>query len=154
VAPEAGLSCCQPHLGRWHNSRSGAGDAVFLSGKSVEGRSDCGHFGPADWGTCVRIRCQTILALNAPAIRSVGEAIWPRLLHREACPSWASGELGVRPLLWGGPRARRESAWVYCSCPRLGSSEARSRPLSGRSLDLNRVHQSLRLALMVITSRV
>jgi hypothetical protein len=48
VAPEAGLSCCQPHPGEWHNSRSGAGGAIFLSGQSVEGRSDCGHFGPAD----------------------------------------------------------------------------------------------------------
>jgi hypothetical protein len=48
VAPEAGLSCCQPHLGRWHSSRSGAGNAAFLSGQSVEGQSDCGHFGPAD----------------------------------------------------------------------------------------------------------
>jgi hypothetical protein len=36
--------------------------------------------------------------LNAPAIRSVGEAIWPRLLHYEACPSWASGESRVCPL--------------------------------------------------------
>jgi hypothetical protein len=54
----------------------------------------------------------------------------------------------------GGPRARRESAWVYCSCPRLGSSEARSRPLSGWSLDLNCAHQALQLVLMVITSRV
>jgi hypothetical protein len=42
-----------------------------------------------------------ILALNAPAIRSVGVAIWPRLLLREACPSWASGESKVRPLLEG-----------------------------------------------------
>jgi hypothetical protein len=33
------------------------------------------------------------------AIRSVGEAIWPRLLHYEACPSWASGESRERPLL-------------------------------------------------------
>jgi hypothetical protein len=48
VAPEAGLSCCQPHPGGWHSSRSGAGGDVFLSGQSVEGRSDCGHFGPAD----------------------------------------------------------------------------------------------------------
>jgi hypothetical protein len=40
-----------------------------------------------------------ILALNAPAIRSIGEAIWPRLLHNEACPSWASGESRVHPLL-------------------------------------------------------
>jgi hypothetical protein len=45
------------------------------------------------------MKCQAILALNAPAIRSVGEAIWPRLLHGEACPSWASSESGVRPLL-------------------------------------------------------
>jgi hypothetical protein len=42
------------------------------------------------------IRCQSILALNAPAIRSVGVTIWPRLLLREA---WASGEPKVRPLL-------------------------------------------------------
>jgi hypothetical protein len=39
-----------------------------------------------------------ILTLNAPAIRSVGEAIWPRLLLDEACPSWASGVPRVRPL--------------------------------------------------------
>jgi hypothetical protein len=71
----------------------------FLSGRSVERRSDCGHFGPVDRGARVRIRCQTILALNAPAIRSVGVAIWPRLLLREACPSWASGESKMRLLL-------------------------------------------------------
>jgi hypothetical protein len=65
----------------------------------VEGRSDCGHFGPTDSRMCVRIKCQAILALNVPTIRSVGEAIWPRLLHYEACPSWASGESRVRPLL-------------------------------------------------------
>jgi hypothetical protein len=40
-----------------------------------------------------------ILALNAPKIRSVGEAIWPRLLHNQAYPSWGSGESRVRPLL-------------------------------------------------------
>jgi hypothetical protein len=65
----------------------------------VEGRSDCGHFNLAELGTRVRIRCQAILTLNAPAIRSVGEAIWPRLLHNEACSSWASDESRVRPLL-------------------------------------------------------
>jgi hypothetical protein len=48
MAPEAGLGGCQPHPGDWHNSRSRAGDAVFLSGQSVEGRSDSGHFDPAD----------------------------------------------------------------------------------------------------------
>jgi hypothetical protein len=99
MAPEAGLGCCQPHPGGWHNIQSSAGDAVFLSGQSVEGRSDCGHFGLVDWKARVRIRCQAILALNAPTIRSAGEAIWPRLLLREACPNWASGESKVRPLL-------------------------------------------------------
>jgi hypothetical protein len=99
IAPETGLGCCQPHPGGWHSSRSSAGGFVFLSGQSVEGRSDCGHFGLVDWRARVRIRCQAILALNAPAIRSAGEAIWPRLLLREACPSRASGKSKVRPLL-------------------------------------------------------
>jgi hypothetical protein len=101
MASEAGLGGCQPHPGGWHNNRSSAGGVVFLSGQSVEGQSDCGHFGPVDCGTHVRIRCQAILALNAPAIRSVGEAIWPRSLLREACPNWASGESRVRLLLEG-----------------------------------------------------
>jgi hypothetical protein len=37
---------------------------------------------------------------------------------------------------------RRESVWVYCSCPRLGSGNARSCPLSGWSLNLNCAHQA------------
>jgi hypothetical protein len=49
---------------------------------------------------------------------------------------------------------RHEFAWDYCSRPRLGSSEARLRPLSRRSLDLNCAHQSLQFMLMVITGRV
>jgi hypothetical protein len=85
MAPEAGLSCCQPHSVEWHNSRSDAGGAVFLSRRSVERQSDCGHFGSVDWRARVRIRCQAILALNAPTIRSVGVAIWPRLL---LCEDW------------------------------------------------------------------
>jgi hypothetical protein len=101
MAPKAGLGCCQPHPSGWHSSRSRAGGAVFLSGQSVEGRSDCGHFGPVDCRTRVMIRCHAILALNAPAIWSVGEAIWPRSLLCEACPSWASGESRVRQLLEG-----------------------------------------------------
>jgi hypothetical protein len=48
MAPEAGLGCCQPHPSGWHSSRSRAGGVVFLSGQSVERRSDYGHFGPAD----------------------------------------------------------------------------------------------------------
>jgi hypothetical protein len=31
MAPEAGLGRCQPHSVEWHNSRSDAGGAVFLS---------------------------------------------------------------------------------------------------------------------------
>jgi hypothetical protein len=39
------LTACQPHSVKWHHSRSGAGGAVFLSNRSVERRSDSGHFG-------------------------------------------------------------------------------------------------------------
>jgi hypothetical protein len=139
MAPEARLGCCQPHSVEWHSSRSDTGGAVFLSGRSVERRSDCGHFGSVDWRARVRIRCQAILALNAPAIWLVGVAIWPRLLLGE---DWASGEPKACPLLEGGPRARRGSSGVGFPCPRLGSGEARSCPLSGPSLDLNRTHQA------------
>jgi hypothetical protein len=44
MAPEAGLGRCQPHSVERHSSRSDAGGAVFLSGRSVERQSDCGHF--------------------------------------------------------------------------------------------------------------
>jgi hypothetical protein len=44
MGPKAGLGCCQPHSVEWHSSRSDTGGAVFLSGRSVERRSDCGHF--------------------------------------------------------------------------------------------------------------
>jgi hypothetical protein len=43
-----GLTACQPHSVKWHRSRSGAGGAAFLSGWSVERRSDGGHFGSVD----------------------------------------------------------------------------------------------------------
>jgi hypothetical protein len=46
----------------------------------------------------VRIRCQATFALNAPAIRLVVVAAWPRLLLGE---DWASGEPKVCPLLEG-----------------------------------------------------
>jgi hypothetical protein len=48
MAPEAGLSCCQHHSVEWYSGRSDACGAVFLSGRSVERRSDCGHFGSVD----------------------------------------------------------------------------------------------------------
>jgi hypothetical protein len=44
----SGLTACQPHFVKWHCSRCGAGGAVLLSGRSVERRSDCGHFGSVD----------------------------------------------------------------------------------------------------------
>jgi hypothetical protein len=53
--------------------------------------------------------------------------------------SWRRLSLGRAEgvsVAWGGPRARRESSGVGCPCPRLGSGEARSCPLSGPSLDL------------------
>jgi hypothetical protein len=48
MAPKAGLGGGQPHPDGRHSSRSGAGGAVFLSGRSVERRSDCGRFGSVD----------------------------------------------------------------------------------------------------------
>jgi hypothetical protein len=48
MAPKAGLACCQPHSVEWHSSRSDAGGAVYLLGRSVERQSDCGHFGSVD----------------------------------------------------------------------------------------------------------
>jgi hypothetical protein len=42
-----GLTACQSHSVKWHCSRSGAGGAILLSGRSVERRSDGGHFGSA-----------------------------------------------------------------------------------------------------------
>jgi hypothetical protein len=45
----------------------------------------------------------------------------------------------------GGPRARRKSSGVGCPCPRLGSGEARSRPLNGPILDLIALIRSLQL---------
>jgi hypothetical protein len=40
-----GRTACQPYSVKWHCSRSGAGGAVFLTDRSVERRSDGGHFG-------------------------------------------------------------------------------------------------------------
>jgi hypothetical protein len=45
------LTACQSHSVKWHCGRSGAGGAVFLSGRSVKRQSDGGHFGSA--GGCV-----------------------------------------------------------------------------------------------------
>jgi hypothetical protein len=66
MTPEAGLGCCQPHSVEWHNSQSGAGGAVLLSGRSVEWRSDYSHFGPVDWRARVRIKVSGHLCIKCP----------------------------------------------------------------------------------------
>jgi hypothetical protein len=66
MALEARLGCCQPHSVEWHSSRSGAGGAVFLSGRSVERRNDYGHFGSVDWRACVRIKVSGHLCIKCP----------------------------------------------------------------------------------------
>jgi hypothetical protein len=88
MSPEARLSRCRPHSGEWHDSRSGAGGAVLLSGRSVERRSACGQFGSVDWSA------RQDKMSGDPC--SVGVATWPRLL---LCEDWASGEPKVCPLL-------------------------------------------------------
>jgi hypothetical protein len=70
MAPEAELSCCRPQSGEWHSSQSRAGGAVFQSDRSVEQRSDCGHFGPVDFfdarqdkmsgDPCIKCSCDTV----------------------------------------------------------------------------------------------
>jgi hypothetical protein len=66
MAPEAGLGYCQPHSVEWHSSQSGAGSAVLLSGRSVERRSDYGHFGSVVWRARVRIKVSGHLYIKCP----------------------------------------------------------------------------------------
>jgi hypothetical protein len=95
MAPEAGLGCCQPHSVEWHNNRSDAGGPVFLSGRSVERRSDCGHFG------CRLKSAHQDKVSGHPCIKCSYDMVgwrgdlWPRLLLYE---DWASGEPKVCPL--------------------------------------------------------
>ena len=60
----SGLVACQLHSVEWHSSRSGAGGAVLLSGRSVERRSDNGHFGSVDWRACIRIKVSGHLCIK------------------------------------------------------------------------------------------
>jgi hypothetical protein len=64
MAPRAGLGCCQPHSVEWHINRCGAGCAVLLSDRSVERRSDCGHFGSVVWRARVRIKVSCHLCIK------------------------------------------------------------------------------------------
>jgi hypothetical protein len=72
---------------------------------------------------CIKCACDTV----------GGKAIWPRLLYDKVCSSVASGEPGGAHCL-RGPRAMHESVRDYCSCPRPGSGEMRSRPLVDEAL--------------------
>jgi hypothetical protein len=100
----------------------------------------------------VRIRCQAIPALNAHAIRSVGKAIWPRLLYDKVCPSLASGEPGVRLLPEVAFGRVVNPSGTTCSYPRPGSGETRSRPLADEASTLNRAYRSLRSVLKMFSS--
>jgi hypothetical protein len=117
----SGLTACQPHSVKWHRSRSGAGGAVFLSGRSVERRSDGGHFGSVGWGARVRIKASGCLCIKC-SCDLVG-----RCSDLVRVASWRRQGLGRAGNMFaagGGPRARRRSSGVSCPCPRLGSGEA------------------------------
>jgi hypothetical protein len=70
MAPEASLGGCQPHPDGWHSSRSSTSGIVFLLGRSMERRSDCGHFGSIDLKSarqdkvsvdpCIKCSCDTV----------------------------------------------------------------------------------------------
>jgi hypothetical protein len=66
MTPEASLGCCQPHSVGWLGSWSGADGAVLLSDRSVERRSDRGHFSSVDWRACVRIKVSGHLCIECP----------------------------------------------------------------------------------------
>jgi hypothetical protein len=104
-----------------------------LSGWSVERRSDYGHFGSVNRRARVRIKVSVHLCIKCPC-DLVGwrdnlakVASWWRLSLRRAEGAFVAV---------GGPRVRRKPSRVGCPCPRLGSDEARSRPLNGPILDL------------------
>jgi hypothetical protein len=63
MAPEAGLGCYQFHSVEWHSSQSGA---VLLPGRSVERRSDYGHFGSVNRRARVRIKVSGHLCIKCP----------------------------------------------------------------------------------------
>jgi hypothetical protein len=91
------------------------------------------------WPTEARVLGQASPAFNAPAKRSVGEAVWPRLLHNEAFPSQASREPRGCPLpeevLGRGVNSSGTTV------PTRGWARVRSHPLGRRSLGLNRTRQ-------------
>jgi hypothetical protein len=57
-----------------------------------------------------------------------------KVASQRSLPELGFGRVEGAPVAWGGPRARREFVRDYCSCPRPGSGEARSRPLVDEAL--------------------
>jgi hypothetical protein len=92
-----------------------------------------------------------IPVLNAHAIRSVGKAIWPRLLHDKVYPSFASGEPGVRPL----PEEVLGRGVNPSGTTVLARGRARARrDRVPEASTLNRAYRSLRSVLRVFSSHV
>jgi hypothetical protein len=137
-----GLTACQSHSVKWHRSRSGAGDAVLLSGRSVERRSDGGHFGSAGWGARVRIKVSGHLCIKCSCdlVGRCGDLVRVASWRRQGL-----GRAGNMFAAGGGPRARRKSSGVGWPCPRLGSGEARSSLSNGLIPDLIAPIRSLQL---------
>jgi hypothetical protein len=117
----SGLTACQPHSVKWHRSRSGTGGAVFLPGRSVERRSDGGHFGSVGWGARVRIKVSGHLCIKCSCnlVGRCGDLVRVASWRRQDL-----GQAGNTLAAVGGPRARRRSSGVGCPYPRLGSGEA------------------------------
>jgi hypothetical protein len=84
----------------------------------------------------------------------VGEAIWPRLLLREACPSWASGESKVCLLL--EEALGRGVNPPGSTVPARGWARAKRDRVLGVDGALTCIApiRPLQLVLMVVTSRV
>jgi hypothetical protein len=92
-----------------------------------------------------------IPALNAHAIRSVGQAIWPRSLHDKVCPSLASGEPRVRPL----PEEALGRGVNPSGTTVLARGRARARrDRVPEASTLNRAYRSLRSVLRMFSNQV
>jgi hypothetical protein len=117
-ATQAALSFCQ--AGQW------SGEVTAVT------------FGSIDWRAHDMIGCQAILALNDPAIRSVGVAIWPRLLLGE---DWASASRRcVRRL-----RGSSSETWIFrgrLPLPEAGLERGEVVSLEWTESWLNRTHQA------------
>jgi hypothetical protein len=87
------------------------------------------------------------------AIRSVGKAIWPRLLYDKVSSSLASGEPGVR-LLPEEVLGRGVNPSGSTVLARGRARARRGRVPWLRGFDLNRAYQSLRFVLKMLSSHV